>query len=238
MQLESLAILQTSRDTPEIAARFQPDGVKFQRLLRPAMPGTALDVFDAVDQEYPEDLVDYSAFLITGSPSSVTEDQPWIARLLEVITELHERRLPTIGICFGHQAVAAALGGKVERAEQGWGLGIKAVHFRRRAWMEPWHEPMKLIHIHQDQVTALPQGAELLAGSDFCPHESFTLGNHIMTVQAHPEFDRSFLDAILELYGGDIPNDVVRRAAESAGDTNHGQEFAHWTANFLRQSGG
>ena len=236
--MEKLAILQTSRDEPEIARQFPPDGIKFQHLLQPVMPETELHVFDVVAEEYPANLDDYSAYLLTGSPASVTDSLPWIDKLLSVVSELHAQRTPMIGICFGHQVVAKALGGRVERSPNGWGLGIKPVRFESRPWMQPAMRELQLVHIHQDQVIDLPQGAVQLAGDEFCPHSSFTVGQHILTVQAHPEFDRKFLEAVLKVYADSFPADVASRAAASAQDDNHGTLFASWIANFLKQAGG
>lgn len=235
--LETLAIIQTSRDRPEVAARFQPDGIKFQRLLRPALPHTQLDIYDAVDRQYPADLSGYSAYLLTGSPSSITQSEPWIAHLLDVIVQLHAQRIPTIGICFGHQAVAQALGGRVERSAKGWGLGIKPVRFAPEPWMQPPAAELNLIHIHQDQVVRLPPGARLLAGDEFCPCSSFAIGDRILTVQAHPEFDRAFMEGIIEIYRDDFPENIRNQALASTGKTNHGSVFASWIAHFLTQSG-
>lgn len=128
--------------------------------------------------------------ILSGSPSSVNDDAPWIADILSLIRELYAKRVPMLGICFGHQAIAKALGGRVVPREGGWSLGVKPV-----TWGE---EVLPLCAVHTEEVVALPQRAEVLARTDNCPVSGFQIGTHVLTTQHHPEMSHAFLEAVLD----------------------------------------
>ena len=179
---------------PECRARFGDYADMFAIALGDALgPGASFEFFDVRRDGYPDRIEDCDGYLITGSRASVYDDEPWIARLKDFARELNDARAKTVGICFGHQLAAAALGGDVRRAAVGWGVGVhtwQVVH--DEPWMRPRLGKVRLLASHQDQVETLPQGARLLAASDFCPHAAFAVGNHLIAVQGHPEFTRDY----------------------------------------------
>ena len=189
-----LGILQADHVDPECRARFGDYADMFAIALGDALgPGASFEFFDVRRDGYPDRIEDCDGYLITGSRASVYDDEPWIARLKDFTRELNDARAKTVGICFGHQLAAAALGGDVRRAAVGWGVGVhtwQVVH--DEPWMRPRLGKVRLLASHQDQVETLPQGARLLAASDFCPHAAFAVGNHLIAVQGHPEFTRDY----------------------------------------------
>lgn len=105
---------------------------------------------------------------------------------------------PYVGICFGHQLLAQALGGKVERSPYGWGVGVRDFNVvSAKPWMEGAPSNIALIGSHQDQVTELPTSAELLFTSDYCPNGGFAIGERAWTLQVPPEFTPELADHLL-----------------------------------------
>lgn len=147
--------------------------------------------------EFPQSVDECDGWVITGSPCSVYESLNWIADLESLVRAIDRAGIPLVGICFGHQLVARALGGVVAKAENGWGLGVDIYQPTEAGQKVLGSEPVRLHIIHQDQVAELPQRAELLAGSAFCRYGVLSYGQHIFTVQAHPEFGREYMLAEL-----------------------------------------
>lgn len=189
-----LGILQADRVDPECCDRFGDYPDMFATALHDALgSGVSFEFFDVRRGCYPDRIGACDGYLITGSRASVYDDEPWIARLKDFVRELNDARAKTVGICFGHQLIAAALGGIVNRAAAGWGVGV---HTWKVVDDEPWMRPrlreIRLLASHQDQVGILPRGARLLAASDFCPHAVFAVEGHLFAVQGHPEFTRDY----------------------------------------------
>jgi GMP synthase-like glutamine amidotransferase len=176
-----LAVLLTNDDTSAFAAQFPNDGQKVVQLLQPLRPAWHFDVVPVKDGVLPSSAQAFDGYVITGSPASVNDDQlPWVGPLLDFIRAVDAARQPLIGLCFGHQAVARALGGQVVRNAAGWGLGTAATHWLGdRPWMEPVRSLTTLMAAHNEQVCRMPEGAERLGGSDFCPIGSMQIGQHI-----------------------------------------------------------
>lgn len=178
-------------------------------------------------------------YLITGSRHGVYDDLPWLPRLFDFIRRAHAHKTPLLGICFGHQAVAAALGGQVEKSEKGWGLGAHEWQVRQSsAWMTPSLPALRLLCVHQDQVLTLPADGVLLAGSDFCPNAAFSLGEHIFCLQGHPEFLPRYVYALLEYRKQDAPPAVVAEAARTTAMPVDRDTCAQWMINFFRHPRG
>ena len=232
-----LGILQVNHDkSVEIGDKFPDDAHRFR------------DLFDALDDvrfsyriymtiggELPEDIDEQDAYLITGSPLSVLDDLEWLPALYDFIRTCHAAKKPLLGACFGHQAIAVALGGKVERAQVGWNVGVENCAFATsKPWMEPYVSDMPLYVFHQDQVTQLPAEAELLGGSNKCPNASFAVGNHIFTTQAHPEFSDAFIRAVIGFTQKYFSRDEHAAILASLDQEQMGPVFAQWAANFFQ----
>lgn len=175
-----------------------PAGMRFAdyyvRLLREADPGAQCDVFHTPAGEYPEDFAGYDAVVLTGSHADAFADEPWVVELRRRVTGLIAGRAKLVGICFGHQILALCLGAPVGRAECGFTIGQIAYR-----WHGEGGDRYGLLASHQDQVKALPAGAELLASSEACPIAGFTYGGHVLSLQPHPELDEAIVGKIVEL---------------------------------------
>ena len=163
---------------------------------------------------YPAEIDEVDAYILTGSKSSVYEDMPWIAQLAEFVKALHSRKKKLVGICFGHQMVAQALGGKTSLADAGWGLGVKETNPTGSANLLG-NQAFKLIYSHQDQVVELPEGTVVLASTDICPIAATTLGEHILTFQGHPEFYPDYANDLYKIRRERYPAEIYKTAMAS-----------------------
>ncbi|MCE8533410.1 type 1 glutamine amidotransferase [Ruegeria pomeroyi] len=172
----------------------------FVRLLGPQ--SFDFETFAVVDGQFPSGAEAADGWLITGSRHGVYEDHPWIPPLEALIREIRDKGQPLIGVCFGHQIIAQALGGKVEKFKGGWAIGpTKYDMGGEQVTVNAWH---------QDQVVALPDGAEVLASNDFCRNAMVAYGDTIWTIQAHPEYDNEFIGGLIRTRGrGVVPDPVL-----------------------------
>ena len=154
--------------------------------------------YEVFRQEYPENIDECEAFVISGSRLSCYDKVPWIERLLDYVLTLHRHRKKTVGICFGHQCMATALGGRVEKSHRGWGVGVhKYDILDRKAFPTLDGSPVQLQCSHQDQVVKIPTGAERILESEFCPNAGMRVENHFISIQPHPEFCSDFAEYLL-----------------------------------------
>ncbi|MBQ9241532.1 MAG: type 1 glutamine amidotransferase [Duodenibacillus sp.] len=157
-------------------------------------PGLEFALCSAVRGELPASPEPGALYVIGGSRSSAYEKESWILDLLEWIRLAHAQGAILAGICFGHQALCEALGGRVARAPEWWvGRRTARVTSEKLARVltacSGGHARSLTLHCHHhDQVVQLPPGAEVLAASDFCPVEAFVLAESVIGFQGHPEF--------------------------------------------------
>ena len=154
--------------------------------------------FNILDDEFPKDHLECDGWIVTGSPHGVYEDHSWIPTVSRLINNVYEANLPIFGVCFGHQLIAQALGGHVEKSEKGWGLGLHTYQVNNKPdYMSNLSEEVTLSICHQDQVLRPPQGATVYAKSEFCENAGFYIKDKVLTMQAHPEFLVDFTKALL-----------------------------------------
>lgn len=185
-----LGILQCGPVPPEVAKTRGTYFDIFQRFL--AGRNWRFSTWKTMEMEFPDDIAEADAWLLTGSRHSVYEDHAFIPPLESLIRATRSTRIPMIGICFGHQIIAQALGGKVEKSAQGWGVG-------RQEYQVDTVGTLALTAWHQDQVTAPPPGARIIAQNAFCPNAGFVLDDHILTLQAHPELTAGITAEYIDL---------------------------------------
>lgn len=230
-----LGILKTDTVRPEWVPEFGEYPDMFIGLLAALDPDLEFSVYDVEQGEYPQDIDEVDAYLITGSKSSVYDDKPWIGTLINFVRELDSRHKKTVGICFGHQLVAQALGGKTQKSSKGWGVGL---HTHRFASAPAWHDQGELgfdiLVSHQDQVVKNASGAKVLAGSDFCENAVCQVGEHILTFQGHPEFVADYSREIMEFRREMIGEQAYASGVASLASEPQRMRIARWMLNFLK----
>ena len=230
-----IGILKTDVVREEWVPRFGEYPDMFMRLLGERDQELKFVVYDVMEGVYPVEIDEVDAYLITGSKFSVYEDLPWIHALLAFIRDLHARQKKIVGICFGHQAIAHALGGRTGKAEAGWGVGIHHHEFSERpVWLDDGELRFPVIVSHQDQVLENAEGAQTLAGSDFCPNAVCQLGDTILTFQGHPEFEPAYSQEIMDFRREMIGEDRYASGTASLGEAPATERMAQWILNFLR----
>jgi len=213
-----IGILQADDVLPVLAEKYGEYPSMFKQLLTTANGDSSMGVefvtYAVNAGVYPAEIDEVDAYILTGSKSSVYEDAPWITLLAEFVRALHSRKKKLVGICFGHQMVAHALGGKTSLADVGWGLGVKETSPTNSTDLLG-SQPFKLIYSHQDQVVELPEGTVVLASTDICPIAATTLGEHILTFQGHPEFYPDYANDLYEIRRERYPAEIYKAAMAS-----------------------
>jgi GMP synthase-like glutamine amidotransferase len=229
-----IAILVTNTDDSEFAHARPLDGEKFQLLLQPLRPDWSFTPVLVKDGVFPKTIHAFDGYVITGSPASANGSEAWISELMTFIQALNTAKIPTIGVCFGHQVIARALGGEVSKNPGGWGFGIADTEFvHLEPWMLPALKTISLYAAHAEQVSKLPEGAEVLGGSAFCPIGAYKIGAHIMTTEYHPEMTPEFIMDLSYAFEKYIGFDVSEKARAQFKTPAQGRIFAQWMLNFL-----
>lgn len=195
----------------------------------------SFETFDVEHGEYPADIAECEGYVITGSRMSVYDDEPWIHDLTDYVRELHAAAARVIGICFGHQLIAHALGGRTESAAVGWGVGIHTSQIVDSAWfMDADTDAYSVLVSHKDQVSQLPADATLLATSEFCPNSMFCLGSNMLALQGHPEFDRPYSLDLMNMREQILGKDTYQAGVASLEKTLDRDQVARWIVRFLQ----
>ena len=222
-----LAILETGRPPGDLAQRFGDYPAMFAKMLGPEFE---VQSFDVTAGELPDPAA-RDAVLITGSPAGVYEDHDWLPGLFDFIRAAKDSKM--IGVCFGHQAMAEALGGHVEKSDKGWGAGLHHYTITRP---EPWLDGAREIAApasHQDQVVVQPPNTEIVASSDFTPYAALAWTDRpAISFQFHPEFSPAFAKALIAERYDRVPNPDAAIASLDAPNDN--QRVAGWIRRFLK----
>ncbi|MFL6732446.1 MAG: glutamine amidotransferase-related protein [Sphingomicrobium sp.] len=224
-----IGILETGRPPGCLADEFGDYPAMFERLLGEDFKVESYDVEAGRLPAHPDA---HDAFLITGSPAGVYEPLPWIQPLEQFIREARQARL--VGICFGHQIMAQALGGEVEKSDKGWGAGLHRYSIRRS---QPWMNGDAASEIaapasHQDQVVIQPPATTVIASSGFTPYAGLAWTDRpAISFQFHPEFSPAFAKALIEKRYDIVPDPDAAIASLDAPNDN--ERVAAWIRSFL-----
>jgi GMP synthase-like glutamine amidotransferase len=235
-----LGILEAGRPPAPLDETHGRYPAMFDALLRAHLPdGSRISSWPVIDGAFPDSVVDCDAWLITGSAYGVYDHADFIPRLMDFVRAAAEAGVPLVGICFGHQIVAQALGGRAEKSDRGWGVGAHRYPLHHTpAWpgAPEAGTAFDTYVSHQDQVTAPPPGATVLGGSDFCPYAMMAVGETILTLQSHPEMPSAY---VRDLYTarrpriGDGPVDAALQTVADGPRAPDADRVAGWIADFL-----
>jgi GMP synthase-like glutamine amidotransferase len=235
----AVGLLECGRNRSEWLKPYGDFADWFGPFLQPADPSLDFTVYKAHQGELPARVHACGAWLLTGSPHSVYEDHPWQRALTTFLVEAVKAR-PVIGICYGHQHLHAALGGVVEKRGQ-WGVGVQtyAIHDMPE-WLpdrvaKASANGLRLIALHQDHVSVLAPGSRVLAGSASCPAGVTTIGDNVLTFQAHPEMAPELAREIYDFHREDIGAGLATEAKQTLDRKIDARLAAQWIVAFLNR---
>ncbi|WP_380058170.1 type 1 glutamine amidotransferase [Falsihalocynthiibacter sp. SS001] len=220
-----IGILQTGRSPEEIQGTYGDYDGFFVELLKER--GFEFKNYPVLDGVFPSDPSDAEGWLITGSRFGVYEDHDWIPPLEDFLRATYAKGVPIVGICFGHQILAQALGGKIEKFDGGWSVGPQK--YQSEVFGE-----QNIIAWHQDQVVERPADAEVIGSSDFCENAFLAYGNKALTVQPHPEFTAEFFADLLATRGKNLPEEIRQEAMAKDSEGLTSLAFADQIEKFFK----
>jgi GMP synthase-like glutamine amidotransferase len=237
-----IGVLETGPVVEKLIAQHGTYGQMFERMLQRADTSFTCTPYRVYENAFPSGPNAHSGWIISGSKYGVYEDHNWIPPLENFIRQAVAQRVPVAGFCFGHQIMAQALGGRVEKSEKGWGLGVQDYPIQQaQHWMSDARTDFSSVAVHQDQVIDPPEGATVLASSTFCPHAMLAYGKaqapHAISVQPHPEFDTDFVkDLIASRRGTVFENETADHATSTLSKPVDNDQWSHWVVNFFKSA--
>lgn len=237
-----IGILATGITPDELLHQYGSYADMFVQLFDKAQRQFEYELFDVRYGIFPESAEQCEGWIITGSKFNVDENRDWMQRLKKLILDIDTTGKPMLGICFGHQIIAEAFGGKVESFSGGWGVGLHSYNLIGESnFIADQPEAFTISAMHRYQVTEKPENAVVFAESDFCEFAGLVYGDNILTFQAHPEFNLQYEDALVDLRkGAVIPDDTADAGLASLrqeGAATDSLVVAQWMADFLQRKG-
>jgi GMP synthase-like glutamine amidotransferase len=238
----SVGVLITGHVPEDLVPRYGDYGAMFASLMGAADPSIEATAIDVVGGEpLPADPAAFDGYIITGSRHGVYEDHPWIAPLEDFTRRAAAQTVPNVGICFGHQLMAQAFGGRVEKSDKGWGAGLNTYRMHGNLNVAGGTtDSVTVPAMHQDQVVEAAPDSDVIAGWDFCPFGGFRYPGGAISFQFHPEFAGDYLgDLIRARRGSVIPEDQADAGLASLDHPNDDRfRVAQWMARHLTGEGG
>jgi GMP synthase-like glutamine amidotransferase len=237
-----VGILETGEVAEDLRAVHGDYPAMFARLLRGVDPSLDFATVSVVRGELPAAPGRADGWIVTGSRHGVYDDLPWIGPLKDFLCACLAEGVPVVGICFGHQILAEAAGGRAAKSERGWGVGVHDYEVRHRPrWLADLPDRFAVRAIHQDQVTELPPETTVLAASSFCPYAALAYGDperpRAISIQPHPEFDAAFLDDLLAARAGVVvPEPLAAEARASLARPVDDSAWATLIVAYFRQA--
>jgi GMP synthase-like glutamine amidotransferase len=229
-----IGLLEAGRVPAELRAGHGDLPEMFRALLAGSGPGHHFRDYAAFEGELPASTAECDAYLVTGSPDGVYDRLPWMAALQDFCRAAAGDGRKLVGVCFGHQLLADAFGGTVEKAPEGWGVGIHRYLVQRSPpWMVPARPSFATVAFHQDQITQPPPGAAVLASSEFCRFAMLQIDDNILALQGHPEMSEAFAEDLLEILRQRVGEEETDRAIASLRDGGDAALVAGWIRRFL-----
>ncbi len=219
-----LGILKAGPVSPELYKEFGDYASSFDQLLGPG--DFEIHSWDIFESSFPESIYQCDGWLISGSKYGVYENHPWLPKLKGFIKECYTANLPLIGVCFGHQAMAQALGGLVEKFGGGWCIGRTSYTFMgKQIHLNSWH---------QDQIVSLPPRAKVLGGNSFCKYAFLSYGPRSFSLQPHPEFPHDYIKGLIEFRSHGVPDQLLEKARHNLDLKVNGDLIANHIKKVLR----
>jgi len=225
-----IAILDLTTHAEPLLSGLPNVGIQIERWLSPALPEAKFFSTEVATKNEPlPTLETFDGVVVSGSEYGVYDDTPWMQPLRDFLTATKEAGKPIFGICFGHQIMADVFGGKAEKVDSGYAVGVRAFdvagkHVDTHVW-------------HQDQVTEVPPGAKVTGMTGYCPVGALDYDFPACSVQFHPEYSEHQLRSLFErgrdiFIDGEIADEAVKtfEGAKVAADLQAAE-----TAAFFRQ---
>ena len=230
-----ITIVQTGDVPAPLRSEFGPYAKMFERMFDSTGFDFNYQIVTVDDHSLLPDPSRLEAIVITGSPAGVYEDHAWLPPLRDFIRGAYAAKTPMLGICFGHQIMADALGGDVQKSPKGWGLGRHTYRVLGRPdFMADAPETVSVACSHQDQVLVPPADADVILASDFTPNAGlFYKSGKALSFQPHPEFLDDYALALVNLRRGSAPDAVVDGGISSFAQSSDSARISEYIAKFF-----
>lgn len=235
-----IGVLEAGPVAEQLVGKFGSYTRFFKGFLAPHLPEANFRGYKCYEGDLPQSPDEADCWIVTGSKFGAYEAHDWIPPLEDFLRRTYDAGAPIAGFCFGHQILAQALGGKVIKSPKGWGLGAMSYDITEHpAWMAGAADRYTSHALHQDQVVALPDGASVIARSDFCEYAALAYGPldrpRAITVQSHPEFSAEFLGDLIDVRRGTLFDDATAEAAlATLGTAVNNSDWGRWVASFFK----